>query len=97
MSEMIERVARAIATELGDDFDRAFASKSEWNKAQRHKGGRFRYSSEPMQGDYLDAARAAIQAMREPTEGMKARAWELLRGNLRHEEAYRHLIDEALR
>lgn len=65
MSEIIERVARAIASNLGDDFDHAFASKSEWIKAQGHKGGRFRWSSEPMQGDYIEAARAAISAIRE--------------------------------
>lgn len=65
MSIMETQAARAIATALGDDFDHAFASKSEWIKAQGHKGGRFRDASAPMQGDYIEAARAAISTLRE--------------------------------
>jgi len=67
---MVERVARAIAQGLGDDFDHAFTGKSEWISERGEKGGRLRDVNEPMQSDYLEAARAAIEAMSEPTEAM---------------------------
>lgn len=41
-------------------------------------------------------ARAAIEAMREPTEEMTRKAHALVLSNLRHEEVYRHMIDAAL-
>lgn len=55
-----EEIARVIAEELYDDFDNAFASKTEWAQARGEKGGRFRDINEPMQGDYLDAADAVL-------------------------------------
>lgn len=61
--DVVERVARQIAQELGDDLDHAFASKSEWIKARGESGGRFRDVNEPRRDDYLDAARAAIAAL----------------------------------
>lgn len=71
MSEMVERVARAIATELGADLDTAFADKTEWtNMRGTDAAGRWRDINEPFKSDYLAAARAAIEAMREPTGGM---------------------------
>jgi len=63
-TEAEERVARALATENGDDYDAMFASKSEWNAARGYAGGRFRTITEPMKSDYLDMARAAIAAVR---------------------------------
>lgn len=63
MESMVERVARKIAEELGDNFDHAFVTKTEWNAARGEKGGRLRDINEPRQGDYLDAATAAIQAI----------------------------------
>lgn len=68
---MVERVALAIAQGLGDDFDHAFTGKAEWISERGEKGGRFRDCNEPMQPDYLDSARAAIEAMREPDFLMK--------------------------
>ena len=41
-------------------------------------------------------ARAAIEAMREPTKPMIDKAWHFLGSNLRYEEVYRHIIDAAL-
>ncbi len=75
MSEIIERVARAIhaADEPGELADA--------NEAHR----RFCY----------DAARAAIEAMREPTEAM------LIEGchgsHVTQEDSWRAMIDEALK
>lgn len=61
MSEMVERVARRIASELGDDFDHAFAGKAEWIAARGQKGGRYRDVNEPYRDEYLDAARGALE------------------------------------
>ena len=63
--EVRNAVARAIARGLGDDFDHAFATKAEWTQARGEKGGRLRDINEPMQGDYLDAADAALTAAAE--------------------------------
>lgn len=82
MSEMVERVAKAIVARIdvmdgcGSTWDAAPASAKE---------------------EAFIIARAAIEAMREPTEPMIQRGWELLRGNLRPDEIYPHMIDEALR
>lgn len=66
--DMIERVAREIAGFLGDSFDLAFDSKSDWTK---ERGGEpFRDINMPFKGDYLDAATAALKALREPTPEM---------------------------
>jgi len=70
MSDMIERVGRAIADQIGDGFDNAFAHKGEWRDARGNKGGRFRDVNEPFQSDFLDAAIAAVKAMREPDDAM---------------------------
>lgn len=68
---MVERVARAIATELGADLDTAFANKTEWtNMRGTDAAGRWRDINEPFKSDYLAAARAAIEAMRDPTGEM---------------------------
>jgi len=37
MSEMVEKVARAIANGLGDEFDNAFNGKSDWIYARGEK------------------------------------------------------------
>ena len=63
MSDLREAMARAIAVGLGDDFDNAFATKSEWNAARGEKGGRYRDINEPMKSDYEDAADAALAAI----------------------------------
>lgn len=62
VEKLVEQVARAIADGLGDNFDHAFVTKSEWNAARGEKGGRYRDINEPRQGDYIDAARSAILA-----------------------------------
>lgn len=60
--EVRDAVARAIAHGLGDNFDHAFVTKAEWTQARGENGGRARDINEPMQGDYLDAADAALAA-----------------------------------
>lgn len=70
MTNMIERVARAIARANGDEFANAFKSKDRWIAKRGMSGGRFRDVNEPTQVDYLDMAEAAIKAMREPTDEM---------------------------
>ena len=54
MSEMIERVARAIALAQLDNDTRAAVDPNTW----------------PVAESYCDMARAAIEAMREPTAEM---------------------------
>lgn len=66
----LEAISRAIAEAFGDNLDHTFANKSEWNAARGEKGGRFRDINEPFRDDYFDAAKAALLALQEPTEGM---------------------------
>lgn len=70
MTEMVERVARAIAKRHGDEFDAIAEDKPDWTANRGNFGGRFRDVNEPYKSDYLDMAEAAIEAMREPTEAM---------------------------
>lgn len=63
MTDQIERVARVIASAMGDNFADAFKNKDRWVAKRGMSGGRFRDVNEPFQADYLDAARAAIDAM----------------------------------
>lgn len=66
MTDLVEQAARRIATEMGDDFDHAFASKHEWTRDRGERGGRFRDINEPFQSYYLDAARAVIALVVKP-------------------------------
>ncbi len=61
MSEMIERVARAIALAQLDNDTRAVVDPNTW----------------PVAESYCDMARAAIEAMREPTDGQRNAYYEL--------------------
>jgi len=65
---MIERVEQAIADQLGLDLSTLYANKSEWtaDHGERHD------INTPYRSDITDAAKAAIQAMREPTGAMQA-------------------------
>lgn len=61
MSEMVERVARAIALAQLDNDTRAVVDPNTW----------------PVAESYCDMARAAIEAMREPTVQMcRDAAWD---------------------
>jgi hypothetical protein len=80
VEKLVEEVARAIADGLGDNFDHAFVTKSEWNAARGEKGGRYRDINEPRQGDYTDAARSAILAT---LRGVREADDDLLDGEMR--------------
>lgn len=94
----LERLARAIATGLGDDFDHAFASKAEWIAARGEKGGRYRDINEPRQPDYLSAAESALQELRNPSEGMVEAAEDRARPDYdpSYTEVFRVMIDHIL-
>jgi len=80
MSEIVERVARAVR-------------QNKFNRTRRHLDA-FSEDSPPTENE-LDDARAAIAALREPTEAMTAAANRL--NHPRDEEVWRTMIDEALR
>ena len=80
---VIERVARAIAIENGDDYGKVPKHKPHWVAHQGRFQDRFRDINEPFQSDYDGMATAAISAYkaaledaglvivpREPTEAM---------------------------
>lgn len=54
---------------------------------------------EVAQGDFLNHARAAIEAMREPTEKMSLVGWKALEGNPVSPplQCWDYMIDEALK
>ena len=59
------RVAKAIARANGDEFANAFVNKTRWIAKRGMSGGRFRDANEPFQSDYMEMARAALQALGE--------------------------------
>lgn len=77
MSEMVERVAKALAAQ---DFS------CDWGWVAPH-----------YQEAYLESARAAIEAMREPTEGMKECGREETGSLATALAAWDSMIDEALK
>jgi hypothetical protein len=70
MSTMVERVARAMAKQNGDDYDHVPLDKADWTAQRGMFGGRFRDLNELMQVDYDEMARAAIEALMEPCDEM---------------------------
>jgi hypothetical protein len=92
MSEMIERVARAICAKMFENPK--FYCGLDPIPIAVERGWR----------DFVGEARAAIEAMREPTKAMSARADAIeSRGvddepiNPDADHAYRAMVDEALR
>ena len=75
MSEMVERVARAIATARGYGLDANGEDTGDWQM-------------------FVDHARAAIEAMREPTEAMWREA--SFENGYVTEGAWQAMIDAAL-
>lgn len=65
----VERVARVIASAMGDNYSDAFKNKGRWIAKRGMSGGRFRDVNEPMQCDYDAAATAVIAAMQEGRDG----------------------------
>ena len=75
MTDIIEQCARELADAMGDDFDSAHESKSEWVDTRGEKGGRFRDVNEPRQPDYVDGARAVLAKFKELTALRAAQQW----------------------
>ncbi len=89
MSEMIVRVGRSLAGHFGplfDDLPKDRIEQRAWAREGR--------AVENTQADLLDAARAAIEAMREPDYAM----WRAAAGETSYvsEEAWHAMIDAAL-
>lgn len=61
--DLIEAVARSIASAMGDNYADAFKDKSRWIAKRGMSGGRYRDVNEPMRCDYDEAARAAISVI----------------------------------
>lgn len=82
MSEMIERVARAICTTYGDVYDEQPADLETLREWRRGVGGVVKAYDPglPTQKDWKDMARAAIEAQRNPTEAMMEASRGALRG-----------------
>ena len=59
--ELIEKVARVIASHTGPEWDSAFASKLAWRQTLGQQEGKNSDVNGPFQEDYLDAARAVIK------------------------------------
>ena len=92
---MLEKVARAIATGLGYEWDTLYASKGEWtaDRGSRHD------INVPYKPDFLEAARAALEAMREPTEGMAKAPYAMGMSYMSQWDAYTsflYMINAAL-
>ena len=62
-NDLVERVARDIADALGDNFNYAFAGKTEWITHRGETVAGFRDVNQPYKSDYMDAARAAISVI----------------------------------
>lgn len=75
-SEMVERIARAICASYGDEYDEQPADLAALEALRRRENGS-RYEGVhphdpglPTQADWDECARAAFQAILEPTERM---------------------------
>ena len=73
MSDMVQIVARAIAHNQDDaEWDEIPKHKPDWIDKRGEAAGRHRDINEPFQSDYEEMACAAIRALVEPTEEMRA-------------------------
>lgn len=82
---MIERVAFGLAVKFGYIYAQGTHGEA-WVQMKANNAPSYRHC--------MEAARAAIEAMREPTEAMRMVAWLMDgRGN---EAAYAAMIDAAL-
>ena len=66
----IERVARAIADNIGPPFDKLHKDKRHWLQERGMFEGEHRDVNGPFQGDCIEAAKAALSALLEPDEAM---------------------------
>lgn len=87
-SEMVERVARRLCKDCGVDPERVDGGS--WDGGALPMGI-------PAWECWEGEARAAIEAMREPTQEMHEAAADFHRFRLSTPAEYRHMIDAALK
>lgn len=85
MTSMVEKVARAIAGTLGEDWNRPTMFMQQATDTH-----------ETCREVYRDMARAAIEAMREPTEAIEEAIWLRSESRSTMDCAWRAAIDAAL-
>jgi hypothetical protein len=78
----LEQVARAITEAIA------------LQRVDPFSAAKFSGVNPPIKWDRV--ARAAVEALREPNEAMIQRGWELIRGNLRPDEIFPHMIEVVL-
>lgn len=96
---VLERAARAVADENGDDFDHVHRDKSHWTQTHGKIEGVFRDLNALRQDDYLLCARAVISSLREPTQEMVDAPEERFRaitGPAIRTAIFQAMIDKAL-
>jgi|21_taG_2_1085346.scaffolds.fasta_scaffold09763_5 hypothetical protein len=69
-TEMIERMARAIADNIGPSFDNLHKNKRHWIETRGIFGDEHRDVNGPFRDDCMEAARAALSALQEPDARM---------------------------
>lgn len=110
MGEMVKRLARAICASYGDEYDEQPADLAALEALRRRENGS-RYDGVhphdpglPTQADWDECARAALQAMREPTEamleaGLDSGFWGSIEGSdadATESKCWRAMIEAAL-
>ena len=70
MSEIVERIARALAARHGDDWDHLPNDKPHWTAQRGQFGGRFRDVNERFKCDYIDEAESAVVVLTAPQSAL---------------------------
>lgn len=86
---IIERMAKAIASGLGYEWETLYEDKADYNADHglRHD------VNTPFRPEFRDAAEEALKSIREPTEAQLRAAWEKAHCNI--DEFWRAYIDAA--
>ena len=95
MSSMIERIARTLCTQHGQNPDRPIASGPQRGvRSEMRRPGEGPFAWE----NFTSHARALLTAMREPTEAMAVDAieYEASNGRATSQHVWRAMIDAAL-
>lgn len=96
MSEMIERVARALAREILLEVMRGGVEEAQSYSLEKQAYAAVA-AENALAKQYMALARAAIEAMREPTEAMLYASNGLIGHICDSGDEYRAMIDEALK
>ena len=70
MTDMIEKIARAIADSVGPSFDMLHKNKRDWVETRGMFRGEPRDCNGPFQDDCIEAAKAALTALEQPSAEM---------------------------